>query len=236
MILWLDLETYSDIPIANGVYKYSESCEILLFSWAIDDGPVSVVDVASGEQLPDVLRAALFNPAVTLCAHNSNFDRTILRKVYGDVVGNPDRWIDTMILALSVGLPGSLAELCSVLQIPQDKAKDKIGKIGIGLFSCPHYLKGEKVRYTRATHPVQWADFVRYANKDVVAMREIYRRVCRVNDKPELWAEFHLDQQINDRGMAIDRELVTAVLACCSSAKEQGPCRLGTGESGLVLG
>ena len=97
MILWLDLETYSDIPIANGVYKYAEKCEILLFSWAINDDPVFVVDVASGEQLPDALRAALFNPAVTLCAHNSNFDRTILRKVYGDVVGNPDRWIDTMI-------------------------------------------------------------------------------------------------------------------------------------------
>ena len=75
MILWLDLETYSDIPIANGVYKYAEKCEILLFSWAINDDPVFVVDVASGEQLPDALRAALFNPAVTLCAHNSNFDR-----------------------------------------------------------------------------------------------------------------------------------------------------------------
>lgn len=234
MILWLDLETYSDIPIANGVYKYAEKCEILLFSWAINDDPVFVVDVASGEQLPDKLRAALFNPAVTLCAHNSNFDRTILRKVYGDVVGNPDRWIDTMILALSVGLPGSLAELCSVLQIPQDKAKDKIGKIGIGLFSSPHWLKGEKVRYTRATHPVQWADFVRYANKDVVAMREIYRRVCRVNDKPEIWAEFHLDQQINDRGMAIDRRLVTAVLACCSSAKEDIDARIAELTGGLI--
>ena len=178
-----------------------------------------MVDVASGERCR-ALRAALFNPDVTLCAHNSNFDRTILRKVYGDVVGNPDRWIDTMILALSgrsAGAPWRSSARFSKSR--RTRPKDKVGKIGIGLFSCPHWLKGEKVRYTRATHPVQWADFVRYANKDVVAMREIYRRVCRVNDKPEIWAEFHLDQQINDRGMAIDRELVTAVLACCSSCK-----------------
>ena len=124
-MLYLDLETYSDIPISAGVYKYAERAEILLFAYAIDDQPAHVVDVANGDDLPDELIDHLFDPDELLMAHNSNFDRVILQHVYGDDVGDPHRWRDTMILGLSLSLPASLADLCAVLQIPQDKCRPR---------------------------------------------------------------------------------------------------------------
>lgn len=220
-MLYLDLETYSDIPISAGVYKYAEHAEILLFAYAIDDEPAHVVDVANGEALPDELIDQLFDPDVLLMAHNSNFDRVILQHVYGDDVGDPHRWRDTMIVGRSLSLPSSLADLCSVLHIPQDKSKDAAGKELIRLFCIPHLNScGQTVRYGKATHPEKWEHFVSYATLDVIAMREIFKKIDHINDQPQLWADFALDQTINDRGMMIDRELVSAVIDICAGVKE----------------
>ena len=100
-MVWLDLETFSLEPIASGVYKYAEQSRILLCAYAIDGAPARVVDVARGEPWPAELVAKLRDTFCVLVAHNSNFDRTILRRYFPEV-GNPERWLDSMIFAFSL--------------------------------------------------------------------------------------------------------------------------------------
>ncbi|KOP31873.1 DNA polymerase I, partial [Xenorhabdus sp. GDc328] len=126
--LWLDLETYSETPIKNGTHAYAAHAEIMLFAWAIDDNPVQVWDVTSGTDIPTELRTALLDPNVILFAHNSHFDRTVLRCYWPGFDHDISRWRDTMVQALAHGLPGALGALCEVLGIPSDRAKDKEGK------------------------------------------------------------------------------------------------------------
>ncbi|EKQ3823737.1 DNA polymerase, partial [Escherichia coli] len=140
--LWLDLETFSEIPIKNGTHVYAEGVEIMLFAWAIDEDPVSVHDLTTDYNLPTRLLTALSDESVLIYAHNSHFDRTMLRHALLHtpqcvVAGSAKRWRDTMVQALAHGLPGSLGELCEILGVPQDKAKDKEGKALIQLFCKP---------------------------------------------------------------------------------------------------
>lgn len=218
MILWLDLETYSNIPIANGVHKYSEDASIILFAYAIDNEPAKVWDVTTGEPIPEELDKALHDDNVIIYAHNSHFDRTITKKFY-PCVSDPKRWRDTMILAYSYSLPGSLHDLCGLLQLPTDKAKDEDGRRLVLLFTKPRPATSTIRRATRETHPEDWARFVNYARLDVEAMREVYNRLPKWNDTPEMWAEWHLDQEINDRGMNIDTELVKTAVEAVKDAK-----------------
>ena len=219
MRLWIDLETYCETPIEHGTHKYAESDEILLISWAIDDEPAAVVDVANGEPAPARLVSALNDPSVEIWAHNSHFDRTTLKK-YFPAVSSPTRWRDTLILAYSYSLPGALSDLCGLLKLPVDKAKDKDGRALVLLFSKPRPASCKIRRATKETHPEEWARFVNYARLDVEAMREVYNRLPKWNDTPELWREWHLDQAINDRGMCIDTELVTAAVKASATAKD----------------
>lgn len=219
MILWLDLETYSSTPITNGVHKYSEDASIILFAYAIDNEPAKVWDVTTGEPIPEELHNALHDDSVIIYAHNSHFDRTITKKFY-PCVSDPKRWRDTMILAYSYSLPGSLQDLCGLLQLPTDKAKDEDGRRLVLLFTKPRPEKSTIRRATRETHPEDWARFVNYARLDVEAMREVYNRLPKWNDTPEMWAEWHLDQEINDRGMNIDTELVKAAVEAVKDAKD----------------
>lgn len=215
--LWLDLETYSDIPIDYGVYKYAERAEITLFSYALDDAPARVWDVANNEPMPAELAAALNDPAVMLVAHNSNFDRTILKKFY-PAAGDPHRWIDTLIIVYGLSLPGRLYDLCEVCKLPTDKAKDKDGHRLVLMFCKP---RPDGSRFTKATHPEDWARFVNYARLDVEAMREVYRKLpTSVLFSAKIWPEWHIDQLINDRGMCIDMELVAAAVTASAKAKE----------------
>lgn len=219
MILWLDLETYSSTPIANGVHKYSEDASIILFAYAIDNEPAKVWDVTTGEPIPEELDKALHDDSVIIYAHNSHFDRTITKKFY-PCVSDPKRWRDTMILAYSYSLPGSLHDLCGLLQLPTDKAKDEDGRRLVLLFTKPRPATSTIRRATRETHPEDWERFVNYARLDVEAMREVYNRLPKWNDTPEMWAEWHLDQEINDRGMNIDTELVKAAVEAVKDAKD----------------
>ena len=149
MRLWIDLETYCETPIEHGTHKYAETDEILLISWAIDDEPAAVVDVANGEPAPARLVSALNDPSVEIWAHNSHFDRTTLKK-YFPAVSSPTRWRDTLILAYSYSLPGALSDLCGLLKLPVDKAKDKDGRALVLLFSKPRPASAERQkRHTR---------------------------------------------------------------------------------------
>jgi DNA polymerase len=234
--LWLDLETYSEVPITNGTHAYAAGAEIMLFAWALDDGPVSVLDMTTPESEQErddwlAIERPLLDSSVEIWAHNSHFDRTVLRHALPRLHLTLERWRDTMVQALSHGLPGSLGQLGEVLKLPTDVAKDKEGRKFIQLFCKPrpfgHTLvrePGETLaslkeriavlrenwsgRATRHTHPQEWARFVAYAGRDIEAMREAHKRMPNWNYKGAEMALWHLDQKINDRGVAIDMALV----------------------------
>lgn len=206
--LWLDLETFSDVPIAHGTHVYAAGAEVMLLAWAIDDEPVNVWDRTAEHTAPPRLLAAMHDPEVEVWAHNSHFDRTVLGHALPALRVPLERWRDTMVQALAHGLPGSLDALCTVLQVPVDQAKDKAGKQLVQLLCKPRPATSKIRRATRATHPAEWARFVEYAGLDVEAMREVHKRLPMWNYKGAELALWHLDQRINDRGVAIDLDLV----------------------------
>lgn len=223
-ILWLDTETYSETPIKNGVARYSEGVEVMIFAYAFGDDAPSVVDLTAGERIPDRVLEALADPEQTVVFHNSFFDRTVLaadEKLR--IVIPPERIIDTMVQAYSHGLPGKLSDLCFALGVSLDDAKDAGGKDLIQLFCKPRPANQKLRRATRLTHPEQWARFVAYAGQDIVAMRACYKRMPRWNypanaNERRLWC---LDQRINDRGVQADIELAeAAVLAVRDEQRE----------------
>lgn len=224
--LWIDLETYSDVPINHGTHRYAERAEVMLFAWAIDDGPVSVWDRTLDLVMPRELRTALEDPMVELVAHNTAFDRTLLRVAlpyYGAVnlaFDTAARWRDTMVKALAHSLPGSLGDLCEILKVPTNQAKDKAGKQLIHLFCKPRPATSKIRRATRETHPAEWARFVEYAALDVEAMRVIDKKLPSWNYQGEELALWHLDQQINDRGVAVDTDLADAAIRAVERAQK----------------
>src|SRR5512143_417453 len=225
--LWLDLETYSEVPLAHGTYTYAENCEILIVAYAIGTGPAQDWDITSGEPIPHDLHQALIyakhDPSGLAWAHNSMFDRNVLRLNRGKLrVEIPiEHWHCSMVQAHEHALPGALDDLCAVLGVAQDQRKLKIGNSLIHLFCHPRPKNSKLRRATRNTHPVEWALFREYARQDVVAMRECVRLMPSWNYpcnplEMRLW---FLDQRINDRGALVDLELAQAAVAV--AAEEQ---------------
>jgi DNA polymerase len=216
--LFLDLETFSTVPITNGTHAYAEGAEIMLFAYALDDGPVKVWDCTARPLMPDDLADALDDPAVILYAHNSHFDRTVL---WHNGYRLPrERWRDTMVKALAHSLPGSLGDLCDILKIPTDKAKDKAGRQLIQLFCKPRPATSKVRRATRETHPAEWAKFVEYAGLDIEAMRAIDKKLPAWNYQAGELALWHLDQAINDRGVMVDTDLAHAAIRAVERAQK----------------
>ncbi len=228
--LWIDLETYSEVPITQGTHAYAASAEIMLCAWAIDNGPVSVWDCTKNTygvvRVPIDLLDALEDPEVEIVAHNSHFDRTVLRhakpcKAAAAAANDVYRWRDTMVQALTHGLPGGLGDLCDILKIDQDKAKDKDGRALILLFCKPRPKTSKIQRATRETHPAEWAKFVAYAGLDIAAMRAIHAKLPTWNFKGTELALWHLDQVINDRGVAVDLGLANAAITAVAMAQAE---------------
>ena len=217
MKLWCDLETYSTVPIKNGTHAYAEQAEILLWAYAIDDGPEQVWDVASGAPIPVDLWWAAREEGAEYWWHNGGmFDRVIVKHAMPELydVMPADRWRDTIVQALAHSLPGALSALCDVLSIEADDAKDKEGRALIHLFCKPPAKNLKRGRATAATHPAEWAKFIEYAKSDIRAMRAAHKKMPKwnyPNNKQELdlWL---LDQEINMRGMAVDLELANAAI------------------------
>lgn len=208
-ILYLDLETYSPVPITHGTHRYAEEAEVLLVAVAVDDQPTDVWDT---QQRPAWKRdlQALINAAERIVIHNSHFDRTVLRHCGLDVPVEKIR--DTMVQALAHSLPGSLGTLCDVLGVPTDKAKDKAGKKLIHLFTKPRPKNMKLRRADSASHPTEWNEFIEYARLDVDAMRDVYGRLPNWNNSRSERNLWRIDQRVNDRGIAIDLELAHAAL------------------------
>ena len=198
---FIDLETYSTVPIAAGTYRYAERAEIMLTSWALDDGPVGVWDRTRGGPMPGPLREALENETVEIYAHNAGFDR-VLMLLCGEPVervaaAQIERWRCTMARRLAHGLQGALP----------GKLDD--GRALIRRFCMPRKDGG---RNTAETHPEEWARFVAYAARDIDAMREQAATLPEWNYRGTELALWCLDATINSRGVAVDVAFAEAAI------------------------
>lgn len=209
MDLYLDTETFGEEPIKNGAHRYAEKSEVLLVALAADDDPVQVWDTQDRLSWREHLQAHI-DEAERVIIHNSAFDRTVLR--HHGVTIPVEKIVDTMVLALQHGLPGSLGQLCDVLGVEQDKAKDKDGKKLIQLFTKPRPKNMKLRRADRGTHPNEWQRFIEYARLDVDAMRSVFRRTPRWNDLPSERSYWRIDQDTNDCGIAVDTGLAQSAL------------------------
>lgn len=215
---WVDIETFSKCDLKKvGAYRYAEdeSTKVLLVGYAFDNDPAKVWDLTADPVMPRDLDEAL-SGICTFIAHNSMFDRNVLKLVVDERFAPPERWRDTMILAYASALPGSLGALSELLGLPPDKAKDKDGKRLVQKFSKP---QARGVIKTRETDPEDWRKFVDYCRKDVEAMRDVARRIPTWAGGRELWADWHLDQRINDRGVNIDIGTVRHAIALSDELK-----------------
>jgi DNA polymerase len=212
--LFLDLETYSEINLkTHGLHRYAEAAEVLLIGTAWDEAPAEVIE-ASTDALLDLCDD--IDKADRIVIQNSAFDRTIL--AHQGISVPVEKIYDTMVQALAHSLPAALEILCPVIRVPFDQQKDKDGKKLIQLF-CKPQAKNRKVRRpTKETHPAEWAQFVEYCRQDIVAMREVFKRLPRWNYTPFERTLWHIDQAINDRGVAIDLELARAATRAAADA------------------
>jgi DNA polymerase len=215
-ILWGDTETISACDLkAHGTHRYASdpSTEIMVLQWALDDGEPVVEDLTGRKPPSDAFLALATDPDVLFVFHNAMFDRTLIRHCWGIDVP-VERWYDTMIQAMSHGLPGALDKIGAILKLNADEAKDKRGRELIQLFCKPRPKSSTLRRATRETHPVEWQEFLEYSRQDIVAMRAIGTRLPKWNYSPgspehKLW---HLDQRINDRGFRVDLDLANAAV------------------------
>lgn len=211
--LFLDFETKSEVDIAKcGAFKYVEGAEfdVLLLAYAFDDKPVKLVDFAAGEYWPEDFLAGLQDPDVTCIAHNCAFERAVIHKKLGYTP--PERWLDTMFLTASCGLPLSLDGACTAIGLPDDKAKLRTGKALIRKFCSPQKRLLKKWDYaewiTADMDPENWELFREYCARDVDAMRYLYKALERWipgESEQRIWC---LDARINERGMKSDQTFV----------------------------
>ena len=206
--LGIDIETYSSNDLSScGVYKYVEAKDftILLFGYSIDGGPVSCVDLAQGEQLPNDVKKALTDPEVTKTAFNATFERICIGAYYHlSERLDPAQWKCTMVRAARMGLPLSLAQCGEVLKLEDRKMTE--GKALIRYFSVP--AKTKAGRHYPSDAPDKWATFKAYNIRDVEVEQAILKKVRRL-EVPAFDDELYIaDQEINDRGVMIDRQLV----------------------------
>lgn len=224
--LWFDLETYSTAPIKNGTHAYAEKAEIMLWAYALDDGPISVWDLTTEKDCPAELAAAIRDPEFLVLGHNAGmFDFVVIDKVapeFGDLI-TKERRRDTMVQALCHALPGSLDKLGVLLGIEESDKKLKTGKELVRLFCMPQnekFVKKFKTdRATKKTHPKEWQEFVEYAAVDIQAMRAVHRKIPMWNYHSKQIDMWHLDLKINSRGFLVDTELARAALRATDAAK-----------------
>ena len=215
-IMGLDLETYSSAPLPRcGVYRYCDApdFEILLFSYAFDDEPVKTVDLASGETLPKEVISALEDPNIIKVAYNAQFERVCLSRYLGHWL-DPHQWRCTMVMAAYLTLPGRLADAAVALGTTEKKMEE--GKDLIRYFSVPckpTKTNGGRTRNLPADAPEKWAVYKQYNAQDVETERAIRKALEKYPLPEQEWELYALDQQINDRGVRVDKQLVKNAIA-----------------------
>ena len=226
--LSIDIETYSDIPLQKtGVYRYCESpnFEILLFGYSIDSGPVQVVDLACGEHIPKEVLAALEDDSVIKWAFNAAFERVCLSRYRGYPTGeylDPESWHCSMVWAATMGLPLSLEGVGAVLGLEKQKLTE--GKELIKYFCqpcLPTKANGQRTRNRPFHAPDKWGLFKRYNARDVEAEMGIQQKLSKFPVPPQVWEEYDIDQEINDRGVRIDMELVEQAIQMDARSRQE---------------
>lgn len=238
----IDIETFSDVDLGKcGVYKYAQSdrFEILLFAYAVNGGSVQVVDLAEGESIPDEILAALADESVVKWAFNASFERVCLsnylRKYYpeyfesysvqGDTVGdylNPSSWRCSMIWSAYMGLPLSLEGAGAVLGLEEQKLKE--GKELIRYFCVPckaTKTNGGRTRNLPEHDMDKWKLFKFYNQRDVEVEMSIQERLQKYPVPDFVWDEYHLDQEINDRGILLDMDVVENAIKFDEASKAE---------------
>lgn len=220
--LFIDIETYSSVDLKKcGVYRYVEApdFEIQLVSYAVDDAPVTTIDLAMGEELPVELLEVMFNQPVMNWAWNCAFERICFNEYFrrkGLPAIPAAQWSDDMVLAAVCGLPMSLGGAGAALGLEQDKAKDKRGNLLVNWFSkpCkPTKTRPDQTRHLPSDYPDKWQEYKEYNAQDVVSQRYIHRTLEQwIPDRVEhdAWV---MDQGINDRGVRVDLELAENAVA-----------------------
>ena len=215
-LMGLDLETYSSAPLPRcGVYRYCDApdFEILLFSYAFDDAPVKTIDLASGETLPQEAISALEDPGIIKVAYNAQFERVCLSRYLGHWL-DPHQWRCTMVMAAYLTLPGRLADAAVALGTTEKKMEE--GKDLIRYFSVPckpTKTNGGRTRNLPADAPDKWAVYRQYNAQDVETERAIRKALEKYPLPEQEWELYALDQQINDRGVRVDKKLVKNAIA-----------------------
>ena len=242
--LSIDIETYSDVNLAKcGVYKYAESpdFEILLFGYSVDGSEVTVIDLAQGERLPQEIIDALTDDTVIKWAFNANFERVCLSRYLRDLgvsldpfhdnhplstecarFLNPESWRCSMVWAATMGLPLSLEGVGTVLGLEKQKLSE--GKDLIKYFSvpcAPTKANGGRTRNHPFHAPDKWEAFKKYNIRDVETEIGIKDRLVKFPVPEEVWDEYHIDQEINDRGVRLDMYLVKEAIEMDSRSQSE---------------
>ena len=222
--LSIDLETYSSVNLQKcGVYKYaqSEDFEILLFGYSVDGGEVKVVDLACGEKIPDEVIKALSDESVIKWAFNATFERVCLSNYLGEWLA-PESWHCTLVWSATLGLPLSLEGVGAVLGLEKQKLTEGKALIRYFCVPCsPTKSNGGRTRNLPKHDMEKWQLFKAYNKRDVETEMSIQDRLSRFPVPEQIWDEYHLSEEINDRGIGIDRELVRQAIAIDQKSREQ---------------
>lgn len=229
--LEIDIETYSSVSLQKcGVYKYAESpdFQILLFGYSVDGGDVRTIDLASGEKLPAEVLDALTDESVTKWAFNAQFERVCLSRYLADLGLITDRYLDpeswrcVMVWSAYMGLPLSLEGSGAVLGLEKQKLAE--GKDLIRFFSVPcnpTKANGGRTRNLPEHDPEKWERYKSYNIRDVEAEMQIRQRLTKYPVPESVWDEYHLDQEINDRGIRVDMQLVRQAIALDAMTRDR---------------
>ena len=224
----LDIETFSSVDISkSGVYRYAESpdFEILLFACSVDGQPVQVYDLACGEKVPDEILKALTDEKVIKHSFNASFERICLSRYLGLPSGtylSPEGWHCDMVWAATLGLPQSLEGVGSVLGLEKQKLSEGKDLIRYFCKPCtPTQSNGGRTRNLPHHAPDKWNLFKSYNLQDVETEMEIQKRLSKFPVPDFVWEEYIIDQQINDRGVLVDKELVNQAIAMDHRSREE---------------
>ena len=218
--LSIDIETYSSVNLVkSGVYRYVEAPDfsVLLFAFSADNGPVQVIDLACGETIPSDVLSALTDESVLKWAFNANFERICLSRFLGLPTGvylSPESWRCSMVWAATMGLPLSLEGVGAILGLEKQKLTE--GKDLIKYFCqpcAPTKSNGERTRNLPHHAPDKWFAFKKYNLRDVEVEMAIQQELQNFPVPDSIWVEYHIDQEINDRGVGLDMKLVRQAIA-----------------------
>ena len=221
--LAIDIETYSDVSLPDcGVHRYaaSEQFEILLFAYSLNDEPTRIIDLASGQTMPDEIMECLMDDSVVKTAFNAAFERNCINRFFGLSL-KPEGWRCTAVQASMLSLPLSLEGVGEALNL--DKKKMSEGKDLIRYFCMPckpTKANGGRTRNLPSDAPEKWELFKTYCIRDVDVEKQIRNKLAKFPIPDREQELYCMDQRINDRGIMVDRELISHAVACDLLYKE----------------